>query len=213
MNTRYLFQRYLAVASAVGKRLMPATASCVMLGASMTACAAVPTYNPDHLQAAQFERVSDICQNVMGLRPNEPLKGGDWLGQPRIDYDTSHYRVCIISLSDAMQNAVDTAVTQQADADCRAKGLAPNSSDLALCVLKDANDRPASSDAMSSAAQASRVQMPQAASSYHAASPHEKVYREQVSCAALGLEPSQSSFHSCVTNFNQALYAIDNPMT
>lgn len=214
MNTRYFLQRLRPVDPSAVKRLLLATASCVMLGANMAACAAAPTYNPDHLQAAQFERVSDICQNVIGLSPKEPLRGGYWLGEPRLDFDTSHYRVCIISLSDSLQSAGDMQLTQQADADCRAKGLASGSSDLALCVLQYVDDRPAPGGAMqASAAPVSRVALPQASSSYYYASPHEYVRREQVACAALGLEPSQSPFETCVKNINQALYAIDNPIT
>jgi hypothetical protein len=212
MNFRRHEQSPHSFAAATVKRVLMAAASCLMLGATVTACAAVPVYNPDHLQAVQFEHVSDICQNVMGLSPQEPLKGGDWLGQPRLDYDTSHYRVCIISLSDSLQSAVDARLTQQADADCRAKGLTPGSSDLALCVLNYVNERPAD-DTQPASATLSRVALPQPTTSYYYASPHDYVRRERIACAALGLEPAQSAFDTCVANINHALHAIDTPIS
>lgn len=196
------------------KRLLLGAASCVMLGASLTACASVPAYNPDHLQAAQFERVSDICQNVMGLSPKEPLVGGDWMGEPRIDYDTSHYRVCVLSLSDSLQAAADAKLTQDADATCRGKGFPRGSSDLALCVLERVNDRSAESETTAVADTASVSKLPQAPTSYYRASPHDYVRREQLACAAIGIDPSQSAaFTTCVKNINHALYAIENPIT
>ena len=213
MNTRHFLRHLSPMRSSGVKHLLSAAAACVMLGSSMTACAATPTYNPDHLQAAQFERVSDICQTVMGLSPNEPLLRGYWLGEPRLDYDTSHYRVCVLSLSDSLQGAADAQLTQEADTDCRGKGLVPGSSDLALCVLQKVNDRSVRSGSTQfPAAPASHDALPQASTSYYRASPHDYVHREQLACAALGLDPSQNAFVSCVKNINYALYSIENPI-
>jgi hypothetical protein len=100
----------------------------------MTACTTVPTYNPVHLQAAQFERVSSVCQTVMGLNPNETLQAGGQFRGPTADNGTSHYRMCVLSLSESLHDIVDAQLTESTDAACAAEGLAPGSSDLALCV-------------------------------------------------------------------------------
>ena len=186
MNTCQCLSQPSPVQPSCVKRLLLAAASFGMLGSSLAACASVPTYNPDHLQAAQFARVSDICQTVMGLNPKEPLIGGDWMGEPRIDYATSHYRVCVLSLSDSLLAAADVQLTQNADAACRGKGLVRGSSDLALCVLQQVNDRSARSEPAQVAADAAILtQLPQAPTSYYRASPHDYVRREQLACAAI----------------------------
>jgi hypothetical protein len=132
-------------------------ACCAIVAASITACAAEPTYNPDNLSGAQVAQVVDICQNVMGFSPNEALSGGYWMGNDRLDYWTSKYRGCIVSLSDSLRNAMDDQVARQADADCRAKGFETGSADLALCVLRSVNSRPDRAPAQSAAAAAAPV--------------------------------------------------------
>ena len=189
-------------------------ASCVIVLSSLAACAAEPTYNPDNLPAGQFTRVADICQNVMGLSPNERLEGGYWMGNDRLDYWTSHYRGCIVSLSDSLQNAMDDEATRQADADCRAKGYQPGSPDLALCVLHSVNSHSKPAPAQATSGQVSLVseQLPTASGSFLYASPHENARREEVACAALGLEPSHGAFKSCVKGLNDTFYSIDHPI-
>ncbi len=83
-------------------------------------------------------RWTDICRNVMGLSPAERLSGGNWLGNSRLDYRTSYYRGCVLSLSDSLSRSVDAGIVQQADADCRSKGYRSGTPDLALCVLNTA---------------------------------------------------------------------------
>src|SRR5690349_15313622 len=118
--------------------------------AAVTACAAEAPYNPDNLPPEQLARVAGICQRVMGLSPDEALEGGYWMGNDRLDYYTNHYRGCIVSLSDSLQGELDEQLTQQADADCRARGLQPGSPDLALCVLSSVNNRPRAATAQTS---------------------------------------------------------------
>ena len=84
--------------------LLAAMAGCAL---ALTACAAELPYNPDSLGAEQLGRVTQICQKVMGLSPNEPLEGGYWLGNDRLDYYTNHYRGCITSLSVHSTDEVD----------------------------------------------------------------------------------------------------------
>lgn len=196
--------------------LCAALACCVCCVAAVTACAVETPYNPDNLAADQFARVSGICQTVMGLSPNEPLEGGYWMGDDRLDYYTSHFRGCIISLSDSLQNIMDEEITQQADADCRAKGLEPGSPDLALCVLKSVNNRPRPASGQATLALSATPvsqNLPAASGSFFYASPRENGRREQVACAALGFSPSQSAFKSCVKGLSDTFYAIDHPIT
>jgi len=139
------------------KHLLVTAAFCAMASWSMASYAATPPYNPDGLGAAQFARVADICQTVMGLHPSEPLSGGVWRHNDRLDYWTSHYRGCVISLSDSLQRASDVQVAQQADADCRAKGFKSDSPDLALCVLRTVNSHPDPATTRASTAAATPV--------------------------------------------------------
>ena len=197
----------------IRKSLLITAAACALAGVSIVACATQPPYNPDRLGDAQYTRVTGICQNVMGLSPTERPSGGNWLGNDRLDYWTSHYRGCIVSLSDSLQSVNDTLVTQQADADCRAKGYRTGSPDLALCVLQTANSHPEPTPSSATAAAATPVseKLP-AAGSYFRASPRETVRREQVACAALGLEPTDGAFKSCVKGLSDTFYAIDHPI-
>ncbi len=184
----------------------------VLTSISTIGCAATTPYNPDNLDTDRYARVSTICQNVMGLTPHDRTKSGVWM-DPRLDYDTSYYRGCIVSLSDSLQNASDKALTHQADADCRVQGFKPDSAELALCVLRSVNRQPASTPASSSASQtpiAELVGSP--AGSFYYASPGETVHREQVACAALGFSPVNDAFKACVQQLDNTFYAIDKPI-
>jgi len=172
-------------------------------------CATPPSYNPQSLPAPTYARVAGICQGVLGLSPTERLTGGNWLGNDELDYWTSHYRGCIVSLSDSLQSARDTEVVQQAEVQCRAKGLQPGSPDLALCVLQTANQHPVPTEPQVAAASEPTASAP---GSFYFASPRETARRVQVACAALGLSPAQTEFGSCVTQLKAAFYAIDHPI-
>jgi hypothetical protein len=192
------------------KSLLITAAACALAGVSVVACATQPPYNPDHLGDAQYTRVAGVCQNVMGLSPSEPPSGGNWLGHDRLDYWTSHYQGCIVSLSDSLQGVNDTLVTQHADAECRAKGYPTGSPDLALCVLQTANNHPQPTSTEAAAMPVSE-KLP-TVGSYFRASPHETARREQVACAALGLSPTGPEFKSCVKGLSDTFYAIDHPI-
>jgi hypothetical protein len=84
-----------------------ALAACVVLGAGVTAQAGTSSFNPDDLNPTQLTRVSQVCETVLGLSRNEPLEGGNRTGSDRLDYWTSHYRGCIVSLSDSLQSTAD----------------------------------------------------------------------------------------------------------
>jgi hypothetical protein len=183
-----------------------------LVGLNIGSCLAEQPYNPDKLSTVQLESVSQICQTVMGLSPNEALSSGHWLGNSRLDYDTSHYRGCILSLSDSLQSVTDAEVTRQAEENCRAKGLEPGSPELALCVLRFVNSNPNPPPAQSAVPAAAITGLVPPKRSFFTASPRETGRREQAACAALGLSPAQSTFKSCVKQLDNTLYSIDHPI-
>lgn len=182
-----------------------------LIFSGFTACAAQPAYNPDSLGSSDFSRVSNICQTVMGLSPAEALAGGYWMGNERLDYWTSKYRGCIVSLSDSLQTLLDTQTAARADANCRAKGFDTGSPDLALCVLRSINGPTAPGSRGVTATPVSEKE-PIAGGSYTYASPRETARREQAACAALGFEPGRDTFKSCVKGLSDTFYAIDHPI-
>jgi hypothetical protein len=206
-----LLQRISVVSPSRVPLLMIAAASWVMLASSLTACTTAPPYNPDHLQAAQFERVSSICQTIMGLNPNETMQAGGQFRGPSVDSHTSHYRACVLSLSESLQGILDAQLTQSTNAACAAKGLAPGSSDLALCVLNRLDKHPAT-DGTQTAVTERADALPQALLSDYRASAYDQGQRERLACASLGLNPAQNGFTNCVKKINQALHSIDRPV-
>jgi hypothetical protein len=189
-----------------------AAAATAML--SISACvAATPAFNPDGLQEPQLSRVAQVCENVMGLSPAERLIGGNWVGDSRLDYWTSRYRGCITSLSDSVQNAGDIQAKQQADRACRTKGYADGSPDLALCVLQLARQTQGSESAQRTPiSQPSATAVPTASGSLFYASAHERRQREELACAAVGIEPTGDAFKACVSGLQNTFHAIDTPI-
>lgn len=197
----------------IGKRVLLLVVSCALAGTSMVGRATPPDRNSQTKSAGTAGRVAGICQNIMGLSPSERLTGGNRLGNDKLDYWTSHYRGCVLSLSDSLQSVRDIEVVQQAEAKCRAKGLLASSPDLALCVLQAANEQPEPTGTQSVASsQTTPSENVVAPGSYYFASPQETARREQLSCAALGLSASQSEFKSCVKELRDTFYAIDHPI-
>jgi hypothetical protein len=202
-----------------GKRVMLSVVSCALAGAALAGCATAAANDPHNPAASS--RVAAICQNVLGLSPTERLTGGNWMGNDKLDYWTSHYRGCLVSLSDSQRDASDTAVVQQAEDRCRAKGLQPGSPDLALCVLQSANEHPepapasapaTTASATTSAPASTNAEPTAAPGSFYFASASEIAQREQVACAALGLSPAQGEFKGCVQQLRATFYTIDHPI-
>ncbi len=180
---------------------------------SATACAATtPAFNPNGLQEAQLERVASVCQNVMGLSPKEPLVGGYWLGDSQLDYYTSRYRGCVTSLSDSVRTIAEGQANEQADRECRAKGYASGSPDLALCVLQNAKESQAAATAQPPSLQTSEP-LPSASGSLFYASANTRHRREELACAAVGIEPTGDAFKACVSDLQRTFHAIDTPIT
>jgi hypothetical protein len=189
-----------------------ASAALAVLGISACAAATV-AFNPDGLQESQFSRVAEVCQNVMGLSPAERLIGGNWVGDSRLDYWTSRYRGCVTSLSDSVQNVGDAQAKQQADRTCRAKGYADGSPDLALCVLQTARQTPDPATAQQTpVSQQGAEAAPTASGSLFYASAHERRRREELACAAVGIEPTGGAFKACVNDLQNTFHAIDTPI-
>jgi hypothetical protein len=205
-----------------GKRRMLSVLSCALAGACIVGCATAAANDPQNPAAGG--RVAAICQNVLGLSPSERLTGGNWMGNDKLDYWTSHYRGCLVSLSDSQRGARDTAVVQQAEDRCRAKGLQAGSPDLALCVLQAANDHPdpapaqrtatteANATSQATTTEGASAQPTATPGSFYFASASEIARREQVACAALGLSPAQGEFKGCVQQLRATFYAIDHPI-
>jgi hypothetical protein len=76
---------------------------CISLGTASAAYAGTLPFNPDHLDLAQLTTVTQVCQTVLGLTPDERLQGGNRSGDDRLDFWTSHYQGCIIGLSDSLR--------------------------------------------------------------------------------------------------------------
>jgi hypothetical protein len=204
MNTRNLLS--------IAPILTAASAVIAVLGISACA-AATPAFNPDGLQEAQLSRVAEVCQNVMGLSPSERLIGGNWLGDSHLDYWTSRYRGCVTSLSDSVHGVGEAQANQQADRACRAKGYADGSPDLAVCVLQSARQAQVTESAQgASVSQQSAQSLPSASGSLFYASAHERRQREELACAAVGIEPTGDAFKACVSDLQKTFHAIDTPI-
>jgi hypothetical protein len=192
---------------------MMTTVSAATTMLSISACAAAtPAFNPDGLQESQLSRVAQVCENVMGLSPNERLIGGNWVGDSHLDYWTSRYRGCITSLSDSVQSLGDAQANQQADRACRAKGYADGSPDLALCVLQLARQTQGVQSAQPTAVAQPSTAMPIASGSLFYASASERRQREELACAAVGIEPTGAAFKACVSGLQNTFHAIDTPI-
>jgi hypothetical protein len=204
MNTRNFFSHAPA--------MTVTSIAIAVLGISACA-AATPAFNPDGLQESELSRVAQVCQNVMGLSPSEHLIGGYWLGDSHLEYWTSRYRGCMTSLSDSVQSAGDSHAKQQADRACRAKGYADGSPDLAVCVLQSARqNRDSATVQQTSASQQSAQAVPTASGSLFYASAHERRQREELACAAVGIEPTDDAFKACVNDLQNTFHAIDTPI-
>lgn len=182
----------------------------------MTACATTTRpYNPDHLGDAQVSRIAGICQTTLGLSPKESPVLGVYLGSPHLDAQVSHYQACIASLSDSVRHVADAAAADQADQDCRARGLGPGSPALAECVLDRLHDdgRSAAAAAAPMAAVTAPDGIRHPVGSFFYASARESRHREELACAQLGLEPPNGHFADCVKLLQDNFYAIDNPIT
>jgi hypothetical protein len=184
MNTSKHFRKPSVANDGASKRIFLTAAACATVTSALAAPAAERPYNPDHLGPAQLAHVSAICQTVMGLKPSEPLSSGYWPGNIRLDSDTSHYRGCIVTLSDSLQSETGMQMSERTE---------HNTAQSATSTPLAAKRAPASG-------------------SFFYASPREMNRREESACASLGLEPGNSTFEGCVKSLKDTFYAIDHPV-
>jgi hypothetical protein len=164
--------------------------------ASGFSAASEPTYNPQHLSAAQISQVDETCQKVMGLRPSDTLTDNLWPGNPDHGSSTNEYRGCVASLSHSMENITAARAASQADQNCRAKGFEPGSSDFAVCALQAVEAKPGS-ERIQLASLDDKPFIEQARKDAPAPVPG-RVSKERLACAEIGLEPKAVAFASCV---------------
>jgi hypothetical protein len=162
--------------------------------AVLTACVSSKPYNPYNISSARLGEVSQICQQVMRLRPSAPLQENLWPGDPDPALETNDYRGCVASLSNSLAEAAIVRRDRIADEKCRASGLKPGSPAFGVCVVdaSDAKVQPAQDPAMPV------VPLDQASPTHR---------REEVACAEIGLEPGQAAFSSCLDRLRRTLTA------
>lgn len=196
-----VYRRMGAIAKALGSGMKTAAIASV----SVAACASEPTYNPQHLNAAQISQVDEICQTVMGLRPTDTLTDNLWPGNPDQGSSTNEYRGCVASLSHSIGNIRAARAESQADQNCRAKGLEPGSSDFAICALQAVETKPGSD----------RIQLASLDVKPFIEQPRKDaptpvaggVSKERLACAEIGLEPTATAFASCVEGLTAVMSA------
>lgn len=195
------------------RRASAIIAPCLAACMSIAACASAAPYDPDRLGAGPVNRIGAICEDVMGLDPSEPLTFGMHTGVTTLDTWTSHYRGCVLSLSDSLASIDSVQAASEAAQACRAQGLEPGSPDLAVCVLRSTETarNPAAAPVAAASAPPDRGLL-RASGSFYNASNRELSRRERLACAELGLEPASGPFTSCVRSLKATFFAIDNPV-
>ena len=199
MNREYRHVR--SALKGIGFGIKSAALACV----SIAVYATEPTYNPQHLNAAQISQVDGICQRVMGLRPSDALTDNLWPGNPDHGSSTNEYRGCVASLSQSMENIAAARAESQADQNCRAKGLEPGSSDFAVCALQAVEAKPGS-EQLQLASLDAKPFIEQARKDARAVVPG-SVSKERLACAEIGLEPKAEAFTKCVEGLRAVMSA------
>jgi len=145
----------------------------------------------------QLAQARQICESIMRVRPGE-----------------EHFDGCVSSLTDSLEVASHSRIMQQAHNDCFAKGLKPNTSDLAVCILQaaDTNTNTDSTNPPNIAnMNASQAEDAELSGSAFAASPDVIFRREQLACAQIGFDPAFGAFANCVANLSVTLESVDHP--
>jgi hypothetical protein len=188
--------------SVVARSTAPAQLLAVAM--SIAACASNAPRYPQQLRIGQVGQVAEICQQVMGFQPTEPLFDSLWPGDPYLDLATNNYRGCIASLSNSLERVLAVRNDRLAVDDCRANGLETGASDLGTCVLRtvESTSGLAAPEPVSLLVTPFR-ETPWAAYSSASFWP----LRERLACAEIGLEPSQPAFDGCVQGLRDVLSA------
>jgi len=215
VNSQGTFKEERPHAAARFRHVSAAIAGALAVCVSVDASSANAPYNPDGLDKVQLTRVLDVCEHVLGLHASEPLTGGVWTGASRLDYWTSHYRGCVLALSDAVINSTRAGAADEAHRSCEAKGLKVGTPDYGSCMLsamrQGSPNASAKVDANLAAPASAEVSHP--STSYFGSSPHATAGREELACASVGVDPATPAFEACVKELSSTLYAIDHPAT
>jgi hypothetical protein len=176
----------------------------VAMAIAIAACASNAPRSPQNLSVTQVGQVAEICEEVMGFEPSEPLVDNLWPGDPDPDSVTNNYRGCVASLSSSLEGVPAAWGERLALDQCRASGLEPGTSELGTCVLRTVEATSASVGAETAfLVVTSFGDIPDAASSSASLSGR----RERLACAEIGLEPSQRAYESCVSGLRDVLSA------
>jgi hypothetical protein len=190
--------------SVLRRSIARAQLAAVAMAIAIAACASNAPRSPQHLSVTQVGQVAEICEEVMGLEPSEPLVDNLWPGDPDPDSVTNNYRGCIASLSSSLEGVPAAWGERLALDQCRAGGLEPGTSELGTCVLRTVEATSASVAAETAfLVVTSFGDTPEAASSSASLSGR----RERLACAEIGLEPSQRAYESCVSGLRDVLSA------
>lgn len=169
-------------------------------------CASNAPPYPQHLSITQVGQVAEICKEVMGLDPTDPLVANLWPGDPDPDSVTNNYRGCVASLASSLEGVPAAWGERLALDHCRASGLEPGTSELGTCVFRTVEATSASVAAETAflvVTPFDDIPEPAASSASLAAR------RERLACAEIGLEPSQRAYESCVSGLRDVLAAND----
>jgi hypothetical protein len=175
----------------------------VVAGVGLSACVTTKPYNPDNISSARLTEVSQICEQVMGLNPSQPLTRNLWAGDPDPGYETNDYRGCVTTLSNSLADVVVAQSGRSADSGCRASGLKPGSPEFGVCVVNASEQRVEPLRA----ANGPVVPFSRASARMPGSSINELDWRQQLACAEVGLEPGQNGFSRCTDELRRVLFA------
>jgi hypothetical protein len=161
----------------------------LLLGAVLVLAAAA---SPGAVRAEGAEPVGQICRSVLRTKPGQ-----------------AQYDGCVESLSGSLRSLGQGRAVGAAHETCLARGLPTGTPALAECTLAGAQTQPAALD--TSAASATLMQNPGGSKSWFSISNGDRLRREQLACARLGLDPVSGGFDSCVAGLRATLFELDNP--
>jgi hypothetical protein len=156
----------------------------------LSACAAALAGSSVVAQAKPTvdDPIALVCRNTMGVQPG-----------------TAQFDACAASLSGSQRSFSGNGAVLSARDVCLNSGLKERTAALAECTLKG-------SDAAAGQARlADVVTGGPAAGSYFTSTGRERLAREKLACARIGLNPRLGAFDSCVAGLQAAMFASDNP--
>lgn len=163
-----------------------------LLALMVLGCASGPERKAvDEASSAQRAQVGEICKAVIRARPNE-----------------TYYSNCVSSLVETVAQIRREQALGLARSRCMAQSLAAYGGNVALCEV---NTLDSARDSIASASPA--LTMPSleghtdriAMAAYVGASSSERLRRQRVSCALLGLEPIGGAFGQCVAQLSASM--------